>query len=572
MPFLEQMRIAEPSAAERKRRTWVFVPYDRLNDRIGPLGKLLPQDAGLILIESHAKGRNRPYHKKKVLVVLSNMRHFALEQQRRGVAVVYRNGPASYGEQLLSIQQELDLPPIHLATPAERELRKDLELWQGKGLQLDVCTDDAWLSTEADWTAVFGDEPAVAPGDKTGRGQRQFLMERFYRHMRKQTRILMDGPTKFTGGQLSFDADNRQAYRGEVPVPQRPSFPPDAITLELIDWLSHNGVPSIGTFDGFDLPVTAEDCGTYWRFALEQLLPNFGPYEDAMSSREPMLFHSAISALMNVSRLLPREVVADVADAYDRMALPLASAEGYIRQILGWREFMRHIHRVTDGFRAMPQHPDSPANLSANEYSHLLVKEQNDAAPDRPATPSALDAHRPLPPAYWGKQSGMFCLDTATQQVMYQGWSHHILRLMVLSNLATLCGFSPRELTDWFWVAYVDAYDWVVEPNVLGMSTFADGGLTATKPYVSGAAYINRMSDYCGKCRLDPRKNTGPGSCPFTALYWSFLERHQDLLGGNQRLRMPYNTLRKKSADEREALRDRAERAIMQLERGDIVD
>lgn len=571
MPFLDQMRAAEPTPAERKRRTWVFVPYDRLNDRIGPLATLAPENAGLILIESHAKGRNRPYHKKKVLVVLSNMRHFALEQQGRGVSVVYRNGPASYGEQLLSIQRELELPSIHLAVPAERELRKDLERWQVEGLALSFATDDAWLSTEADWTAVFGDEPATAPSDKTGRGQRQFLMERFYRYMRKQTGILMDGPTKFTGGQLSFDADNRQPYRGDAAVPRRPSFPPDPITLELIDWLSTNGVPSIGTFDGFDLPVTAEDCHTYWRFALEELLPNFGPYEDAMSSREPMLFHSAISALMNVSRLLPRDIIADVADAYGRMALPLASAEGFIRQILGWREFMRHIHRVTDGYRTLPQHPDPPANLHANEYSHLLVKERNDAAPDRPATPSALDAHRPLPPAYWGQPSGMFCLDTATQQVMYQGWSHHILRLMVLSNLATLCGFSPRELTDWFWVAYVDAYDWVVEPNVLGMSTFADGGLTATKPYVSGAAYINRMSDYCGKCRLDPRKSTGPGSCPFTALYWTFLERHQDVLGSNQRLRMPYNTLNKKSAEEREDLRERAERAVAQLERGEIV-
>ena len=419
---------------------------------------------------------------------------------------------------------------------------------------------------------MFGSDAAISPKASGGREKRQFLMERFYRHMRKQTGILMDAPTRFVGGQLSFDADNRQAYRGEVAVPQRPSYPPDAITLELIDWLSHNGVPSIGTFDGFDLPVTAEDCRAYWKFALKELLPNFGPYEDAMSSREPMLFHSAISALMNVSRILPRDVIEDVADAYDRMQLPLASAEGFIRQILGWREFMRHIHRVTDGFRTAPQRPDPATNRSANEYSPLLVKERNDAAPDQPATPSALDAHRPLPPAYWGVPSGMFCLDTATQQVMQQGWSHHILRLMVLSNLATLCGFSPRELTDWFWVAYVDAYDWVVEPNVLGMSTFADGGLTGTKPYVSGAAYINRMSDYCGKCRLDPRKSTGPGSCPFTSLYWSFLERHQDLLGGNQRLRMPYNTLNKKAAGERQELRERAERAIDQLERGQIVD
>ncbi len=165
----------------------------------------------------------------------------------------------------------------------------------------------------------------------------------------------------------------------------------------------------------------------------------------------------------------------------------------------------------------------------------------------------------------------MRCMDTVVAGVVDNGWSHHITRLMVLSNLATLCGFSPRELTDWFWFAYVDAYDWVVEPNVLGMATFADGGLTATKPYVSGAAYINRMSDFCGKCALDPKKSTGPGSCPFTALYWSFLEQHEEKLAPLNRMAMPLMTMRKKPAKEREALRERATQAIAQLERGEIV-
>ena len=572
MSFLQQMLASAPSITAAQERQWVFVPYDRLNDRCGPLARLKPEQAGIILIESHAKGRNRPYHKKKVLVVLSNMRHFALEQQERGVAVIYRNAPESYGEQLLGIQRELKLPAIQLAVPAERELRHDLADAETLGLKLTYTLDDAWLSTAEDWEHVFGKERTAKSGGQAGhRTGRQYLMERFYRYMRQKTGFLMERG-KFIGGKLSFDEQNRQPYKSEVPVPARPSFPPDAITEELIGWLSNNGIESIGTFDGFDLPCTAKDCTAYWKFALEHLLPHFGPYEDAMSSREPMLFHSAISALMNVSRLLPRDILADVQAAYDGMTVPLASAEGFVRQILGWREFMHQMHVVTDGFRTVPQSPDPPENLTANGYSRLLVKEINPAAPDRPAMPSALDAHRPLPPAYWGVKSNMFCLDTAVEQVMRQGWTHHILRLMVLSNLATLCGFSPRELTDWFWVAYVDAYDWVVEPNVLGMATFADGGLTATKPYVSGAAYINRMSDYCGKCALDPRKSTGPGSCPFTALYWSFLERHQELLGSNQRMRMQYSTLNKKPAQERAELAERAERAIGQLERGELID
>lgn len=571
MSFLEQMRTAAPSKQNAALRQWIFVPYDRLNDSIGPLGTVLPHDAGIILIESHAKGRNRPYHKKKVLVVLSNMRHFAMEQIERGVAVLYRNAPESYGEQLLQIQNEFALPTISVAIPAEREMRQDLAEAETNGLKLRYVEDDAWVSTEEDWRSVFGSLPGDRNAEKEERSGRQYLMERFYRHMRHKTGLLMANG-KFIGNKLSFDEQNRQPFKGEARVPQRPSFLTDAITVELIAWLSNNGIESIGTFDGFDLPCTAKDCAAYWQFALKELLPNFGPYEDAMSSTEPMLFHSAISALMNISRLLPRRVVEDVQVAYNGMSVPLASAEGFIRQIIGWREFMRHMHTATDGFRTLEQRPDPVENREANGYSRLLVKEINPAAPDRPATPSALDAHRPLPPAYWGVKSGMFCLDTATAQVMRQGWSHHILRLMVLSNLATLCGFSPRELTDWFWVAYVDAYDWVVEPNVLGMATFADGGLTATKPYVSGAAYINRMSDFCPKCNLDPKRSVGPGSCPFTALYWSFLERHQELLGTNQRMRMPYNSLRKKSAEEREAMRERAERAIEQLERGEIVD
>ena len=559
MGFLESMRERYPSAKEARSRLWVFVPYDRLNDRIGPLAT--HPEAGILLVESHAKGRSRPYHHKKVLLVLSNMRHFALEQMERGRKVIYLNAPESYGEQLLAAQQRFGLGTTLHTRPAERELRKDIEHGVASGLRLEEHPDTAWLSTSGDWQHVFGKGPS--------RG-RQFLMERFYRHMRQTNGILMEDG-RFAGGKLSFDEQNREPYRGQITPPPRPTFAPDEITLELIEMIERVNPVAFGSADGFDLPVTEADAKVAWQFALDRLLPFFGPWEDAMSTHEPMLFHSAISALMNISRLLPREVIADVEDAYHQGKVPLASAEGFIRQILGWREFMRHIHDTTDGFRTLPQEPDPPTNRDAHAYSATIVQTIDPATPDRPATPSALNAHLPLPPAYWGDRSGMFCLDTVVAQVRQQGWSHHITRLMVLSNLAVLCGFSPRELTDWFWVAYIDAYDWVVETNVLGMATFADGGLTATKPYVSGAAYINRMSDYCGKCPLDPKKSLGPGSCPFTSLYWTFLERHADLLQSNQRLRMPYNTLRKKSAEEREALRERAEAAVAQLERGEIV-
>jgi deoxyribodipyrimidine photolyase-related protein len=247
-------------------------------------------------------------------------------------------------------------------------------------------------------------------------------------------------------------------------------------------------------------------------------------------------------------------MIADVERACTEGRIPLASAEGFIRQILGWREFMRHLHQQTDGYRLL---------------ASTVVQEEGSEPQQDPysgATPSALSASLPLPAAYWGVKSGLHCLDTVVSQVIEEGWSHHITRLMVLSNLATLCGFSPRQLTDWFWFAYVDAYDWVVETNVLGMAAYADGGLTATKPYVSGAAYINKMSNFCGHCQYDPKRSTGEGSCPFTALYWTFLERNEAALGNNFRLQMPYTTLRKKSPDEMVQLRSRAEAAIEHLQ------
>ncbi len=548
--FLDQIAKARPSRKQIAARRWIYLPYDRLTDRTGPLHDIPAAEAGLILVESGAKGHRREYHKKKIALLLSNERHFALEQAARGVAVLYAVEEGTHGDGLLKLQNEFDLPSITLMKPAERELRVDLDHARKKGLRLNEVEDTTWLSTETDFDSVFklkqnvSDQYDLPPA---------FVMDRFYRAMRKKTGILMQNAEP-VGDTFSFDVENRQPYKNQVPVPARPVYAPDAITLEVLDLVEREYPHTFGTLDGFDFPVTASQAKAFWKFALDKLLPTFGPYEDAMRDDQLDLFHSKTSALVNLSRILPRDLVEDTATAYAKGKVPLASAEGFIRQVLGWREFMRHLHRVTDGYRVLPRAKPvfvEMKKVPASDYTG--------------ATPSALHATLPLPAAYWGEKSGLHCLDTVVEQVMHEGWSHHITRLMVLSNLATLCGFSPRELTDWFWFAYVDAYDWVVEPNVLGMSTYSDGGLTATKPYVSGAAYINRMSNYCGHCQYDPKKSTGPGSCPFTALYWTFLERNQERLGSNIRLAMPYNTLRKKAPLERKALRERAEEAIAAL-------
>ncbi|ACO34462.1 MULTISPECIES: cryptochrome/photolyase family protein [Acidobacterium] len=535
--FADRIRPHAPTRDDASARRWIYVPYDRLTDATGPLTEQPASQTGIVMMEALAKAHRRPYHKKKLALILASQRHFALKQARRGIKIIYEFTPGIFADGLEQATRHHRLSALTMMQPAEREMSLDVEEARVRGIPLQLVEDTTWCSTESDFDSVF------APTTK------HFLMDRFYRRMRQKTGILMQPNGEPIGGKYSYDAENRRPYRGQPPVPERPRFHPDSITQEALHLVAREFPSHFGTLDGFDLPVTQAQADEAWSFALEHLLPHFGPFEDAMAHNEPDLFHSRLSALINISRLLPRRLIDDVARAAHSERIPLASAEGFIRQILGWREFMRHLHRRTDGYRQLPG-------------------QRNNSSSDDPyagAEPSALNAHRPLPAAFWGRRSGLHCLDTVIDQVWREGWSHHITRLMVLSNLSTLLGVSPRALTDWFWIAYIDAYDWVVEPNVLGMSTFADNGLTATKPYVSGAAYIHRMSDYCGHCRYNPRKATGDASCPFTSLYWSFLDRNADNLSSNPRMSMPYVTLRKKPASELNELRKRAAQAIEEL-------
>jgi deoxyribodipyrimidine photolyase-related protein len=346
-------------------------------------------------------------------------------------------------------------------------------------------------------------------------------MERFYRHVRSRRKILMEGD-KPAGGRFSFDRENRHPWKGEPEPPDPPRFRPDAVTREVGDLVEAAFSDHPGHLDLGALPATRRAARRMWTWAKAHCLASFGPFEDAMSRRHRGLFHTRMAALVNLHRVLPHTLVSDV----EALDVPLPSKEGFIRQVLGWREFVRHVHRETDGFR--------------------LVAGPRDSEEDVPASPSFLGAEAALPDAYWGTPSGLTCLDGVVADVWAEGWSHHIPRLMVLANIATLLDVSPRELTDWFWVAYVDAYDWVVEPNVLGMGTFAAGDVLTTKPYVSGAPYIHRMGDYCDTCAFDPKAD-----CPITPLYWAFLGRHAAALAGNPRLNMPYASLRKRSPDRR---------------------
>ncbi|MFN3200764.1 MAG: cryptochrome/photolyase family protein [Bradymonadia bacterium] len=495
--------LAQHQPVEQQGRRWLFVPYDQLTDQLGPLSRHPPETLGIVLVECPAKAARRPYHKQKLALVLSNLRHFALEQVRRGVAVRHVVSRGDYAEALRP--QCAELGTLTMMEAAERELRVDLQPLVDEGA-LRIRPHEGWLTTVEDFTGSVGSAPP-------------WRMDAFYRAVRRRTGILMDARGKPEGGRFSFDGDNRKVWPGDPPAPALPRFAPDTITREVGDLVEQQFADHPGQLDLSMLPATAADAETLWRWARESCMTHFGPYEDAMSRHERNLFHTRISMLLNLHRLLPQRVIDDV----HAMDVSLGSKEGFIRQILGWREFVRHVHRATDGFR------------------HLLDGHHPKA------DPSHLGAAHPLPPAFWsGAPSGLACLDTVVESVWTEGYSHHITRLMVLSNLATLLDVSPRALTDWFWVAYTDAYDWVVEPNVLGMGTFAAGDVMTTKPYVSGAAYINKMSDYCEGCRFHPKK-----TCPITPLYWAFLARHADQLADNMRLKLPLASCRKRSPEKR---------------------
>ncbi len=502
-------------AVAHENRTWLYVPYDQLTDRIGPLSREKPRDVGIILIENPWKPSLRPYHRQKLALILANMRHFALEQARRGVAVKYLLAKGPYRDTVGQMAREFG--KLRVMLPAERELRTDLEPLAVAGL-IEFVPHEGRLTTRDSFEA-------------STKSKSQWRMDSFYRQVRKKTGILMENG-KPVGGKLSHDSANRRPWKGNPPAPQPCTFPNNPIKEEVGQLIETVFQRHPGKLDLSKLPCTLEDAETLWRWAKDHCMEHFGPYEDAMSTRSSGLFHTRISSVLNIHRLLPSRVIRDVLE----IPLPIESKEGFVRQVLGWREFVCHVHESTDGFRRPTDLPlrvgvlpgDAGYGRITGDTWYTPVIETHHLGG---ASPSFLGAENPLPPAYWGSESGLACLDTVVANVWTAGYSHHITRLMILSNIATMLEVSPRELTDWFWAAYTDAYDWVVEPNVLGMGTYAVGPLMTTKPYVAGSNYINKMSDYCEYCQFHPNKN-----CPVTPLYWAFLDRHRNTLKDNPRL------------------------------------
>lgn len=490
---------------------WLFVAYDQLNESLltsvtNRLGKV-----GLIFVESKEKAERRPYHKQKLALLLSNMRHFAVEMVEQGWPLLYLSTTGTYAD---ALKDTMGDGHVHAIAPAERELRVDLSAMVEEG-QITLHPHTGWLTNQTWFVESVGTAPP-------------FRMDSFYRRVRKETGWLMvDGQPM--GGGYSLDAENRKPWKGEPAAPQPPRFSADKIDEEVHDmvnaWFQHHP----GVVDLEALPTTAHQAQEALAYGMEWLAW-FGPYEDAMSERSRTLFHTRLAPLFNLHRVMPIEAVTRALSC----EAPLNSIEGFVRQLV-WREYVHHVHEVTDGFRTLDVHRE-PAVRGARWGEWV--------AHDDELHPNHLEQRAPLFPAYWGQESGLRCLDANVEAVMEDGWTHHIPRLMVLSNLANLLDVDPRELTDWFHAAFIDAFDWVVEPNVLGMGTFSLGTAMMTKPYVSGSAYIHRMSDHCSSCSFHPKK-----TCPITRLYWAYLNRHRDAFAKNHRMSMAMRNASKRSEE-----------------------
>lgn len=465
--------------------------------------------------------------KARIAIFLCAMRHFRDALRHRSVTVHYRqlDEAGSLGTlagELTATVNRLCPRKLIVVQPGEWRVEQSLQTAaRGLGLELEIRPDRHFLSTREEFAAH-------------ARGRKQLRMEFFYREMRRKHDVLMDGDEP-VGGKWNFDADNRESFGksgpGDVPQPVR--FPPDEVTREVLELVATRFAGHPGSLAHFDWPVTPEQARAALHDFIAHRLPDFGKYEDAMWSSSdglfarPYLFHSRLSAAMNLKLLDPREVLAAAEEAYREKRAPLASVEGFIRQILGWREFVRGIYwHLMPGYRDM----------------------------------NVLDAQEPLPDFYWTGKTEMNCLREAIGQTLEFGYAHHIQRLMVTGLFSLLLGVRPQAVHEWYLAMYVDAVEWVELPNTLGMSQHGDGGLMASKPYVASGKYIERMSNYCAGCRYDPAKSTGDDACPFTTLYWDFLLRHEKFLSKNQRMAMQLKNLARLDPPKRKAIQQQATR------------
>ncbi|MCP3735127.1 cryptochrome/photolyase family protein [Sphingomonas sp. RP10(2022)] len=506
-------------------KTLVPVLGDQLTPTLSSLRDADPADTVVLMMEVGDETTYVRHHKQKIAYILSAMRHHAAALAAAGWTVDYvhlddpDNSGSFTGEIARAVQRHA--PERIVVTEAgEWRVVAMIDSWETLfGLPVEIRSDDRFLCDHAEFDAWAKD-------------RNQLTMEFFYRVMRRKTGLLMDG-TKPVGDRWNFDKENRKPAKNDLFMPRPHAFAPDAVTEQVLALVAERFADHPGSLDDFAYAVTAADAEKQAAYFFEKALPQFGDYEDAMLTGERHLWHSILSPYINSGLLDPLDLCRRAEAEYRAGRAPLNSVEGYIRQIIGWREYMRGIY-----WREGPDY----------------------------VTRNFLDHHRKLPGWYWTGDTDMYCLKEAIGQTLGTAHAHHIQRLMVTGNFALLIGADPAEVHRWYLEVYIDAYEWVELPNTLGMSQFGDGGLLGSKPYISSGAYIDRMSDYCGHCRYDVKQRIGPDACPFNALYWDFLARHADRLGDNPRLRMPYRTWNRQSAQSQDETRHQSEIFLQSLD------
>jgi deoxyribodipyrimidine photolyase-related protein len=502
-------------------RSLILILDDQLTRDAASLQDADPERDVVVLGELDEEARRLPFHKQRLALIWSAMRHFRNDLRDRGWAVDYTqiddaDAPTSYPALLDQALARHQPERIVTMRPHDHRLLGEIRgAAETAGVPLLMQEDDHFLVTPDDF-ATWAE------------GHKRLTMEYFYREMRREYGVLLTESGDPEGGDWNFDEENRERFGRDGPgrIKAPIQFRPDAVTREVMETVEEHFPDHPGRLDDFNYPVTHAEAQRAVRDFVEHRLPTFGTYQDAMWTGRPFLYHSRLSAALNLHLLDPRYVIQKAERAYYDGHAPINAVEGFIRQILGWREYIRGVYWL--------QMPD---------YYDL----------------NALDADRALPEFFWTGETDMTCVSQVIDQLLNTAYAHHIQRLMVTGLFAQLYGTRPQALHEWHMALYADAWEWVSLPNTVGMSQYGDGGIVGTKPYVATGKYINRMSNYCAHCRYDPDEATGDDACPFTTLYWDFLMRHEDTLDDNRRMNFQMHNLRRKAADEREAIATHAE-------------
>lgn len=500
---------------------------DQLSHEIATLADIDPAADVVLMLECEQECRYVPHHQQKIVLFLSAMRHFAEELRGRGLRVDYvrLDDPANTGSFTGELERALERHRprrLVLTEPGEWRVQAMAEEWPRRfGLPVELRPDDRFFADRTEFRAW-------------AEGRAVWRMEHFYRQMRRAHGVLMDGDQP-AGGQWNFDAANRRRLPAGATPPPRRRFAPDETTRAVMALVAARFAGHFGALDGFGWPVTRAQALEALAEFIAVGLPGFGDYQDAMRAGSPFLYHSLLAPALNLGLLSPREVCAAAEAAWRAGRAPINAVEGFIRQVLGWREYVRGVY-----WTLMPDY----------------------------AAANALAACRKLPEFYWSGDTRMRCLREAIAGTRQHAYSHHIQRLMVTGNFALLAGIAPSEIERWYLAVYADAVEWVEMPNTLGMAVFADGGRMASKPYAASGAYIDRMSDFCAGCGYDPAVKSGPRACPFNYLYWAFLLRNQARLQSNPRLAMPYRTLAGWSGERKRLCLDEAGHFLDAVSRG----